>query len=341
MSAPSTTNFFDAAEFVYRDESDLPAGLTPLTNANGQAIASLKTADGFYGAAYETTGGKIIVAFEGTDLGGVTSNPGFVEPQLQADQQIYEGQNPAAYTDALRLTRWAVQVARADGISRNDVFVDGHSLGGAEAEYVAARTGLGGDTFGAPGIPSSDIAPGETSHLVNYVDYGDPVGNYGATPNKEGNFLASPDIVRFGAATYVGEASTAKALGQAGALYGETPVGSAAAIGILAKATVDHHLLQDYATDLGIAPATSTPGWMSNLTVGQITGLISGLLGSGTGALASSGGSSIAGEFTQLAQVISGASEALSGSSLHVQASEPAAASFAADTHKHAITMSV
>ena len=339
MSAPSTTNFFDAADFVYRDESDLPTGLTPLTNAGGQAVASLKTADGFYGAAYETSAGKIIVAFEGTDLGGIASNPGFVEPQLTADQQIYEGENPAAYTDALRLTRWAVQVAKADGIGRSEVFVDGHSLGGAEAEYVAAQTGLGGDTFGAPGIASSDIAPGETSSLVNYVDYGDPVGNYGASPNKEGNVLASPDIVRFGAATYVGDPSTAKALGQAGALYGETPIGFAAAIGILGKATVDHHLLQDYAADLGITPATSTPSWMSNLTVSQLTGVLSGLLGGGASPLTSSTG--ITGEFAQLAQVIGGASDALSGTNLKVQATDSTVATLTADTHKHAVTMSV
>ncbi len=56
--------------------------------------------------------------------------------------------------------------------------------GGAEAEYVAAQTGLAGDTFGAPGIAAGDITAGEKSNLTNFVDYGDPVGNYSDNPNR-------------------------------------------------------------------------------------------------------------------------------------------------------------
>ena len=42
---------------------------------------------------------------------------------------------------------------------------------------------------------------GATSRLVNYVDYGDPVGNYSAVSNYLGGFLHSDEILRFGGPT--------------------------------------------------------------------------------------------------------------------------------------------
>ncbi len=127
-----------------------------------------KAADGFHGVAFETASGQVIVSFEGTDLGGLQTKPVFVGAQIQADQQIYEGENPKLYADALRFTDRVEAVAAAQGISQSSVFVDGHSLGGAEAEYVAAQTGLAGDTFGAPGIAAGDITSGEKSNLTNF-----------------------------------------------------------------------------------------------------------------------------------------------------------------------------
>ena len=310
MTRPSTTQFFDAAQWVYRDDPTLPDSLSQLIGRTGQTVTGSVAKDGFFGAAFETSGGQIIVSFEGTDLGGLQSKPGFVNAQLGADLQIYHGENPAAYTDALRFTRRVLAVAAAEGISRDDVFVDGHSLGGAEAEYVAAKTGLGGDTFGAPGIPSSDIVAANSSRLIDYVDSGDPVGNYSSNPNHEGNVLASNDIERVGSVSYVGDASAAAALKTAGRLYGTSTIGDTAALGILAQATVDHHLLQDYAADLNITPAAPSPDWMSNISVSQLGQLLAGLVGGQTGAGASLSalgqGGSLTDDIAGLAQAIGG-----------------------------------
>ena len=67
-------------------------------------------------------------------------------------------------------------------ILQNSIYVTGHSLGGAEAQYVAYMKPAvaGGITFGAPGIPpyAGSNANANVSNVYNYVDYGDPVGNY-------------------------------------------------------------------------------------------------------------------------------------------------------------------
>ena len=283
MARPSTSDFLNAADAAYSSDPTGTSGLSLLTNAAGKAVMATKAADGFHGVAFETASGQVIVSFEGTDLGGLQTKPVFVGAQIQAAQQIYEGENPKLYADALRFTDRVEAAAAAQGISQSNVFVDGHSLGGAEAEYVAAQTGLAGDTFGAPGIAATDISPGEKSNLKNFVDYGDPVGNYSDNPNRVGNLLSGDDIERFGKATYVGQRSNALTLGEAGLLFGTSPVGTATAAGILVNATLDHHLIEDYAADLGVSLPGGGSGAGSKLTAADITGALSIILGADTG----------------------------------------------------------
>ncbi|HEX4764651.1 MAG TPA: hypothetical protein VH414_00040 [Lichenihabitans sp.] len=281
MTTPSTADFFDAAAAAYDGDPAAASGLTLLQGARGAVTATRK--DGFHGVAFETVTGQVIVAFEGTDLGSLNTRPTFVNAQIQADRQIYDGANPTLYDDAFRFTHRALAVAAAQGISPNNVFLAGHSLGGAEAEYVAANTGLSGDTFGAPGIPSADIAPGEASGLTNLVDFGDPVGNYSANPNLLRNFLASDQIERFGAPTYLGNPSDARALSTAGRIFGQTDVGTAVSLGILGHAVANHHLLDDYATDLGL-PASGTGGGLSGVSPQVLAQVIGDITGAGPNA---------------------------------------------------------
>ena len=68
----------------------------------------------------------------------------------------------------------------AHNLASNPTYATGHSLGGAEAEYVASIDHFIGATFGAPGTLHPvypGVGPGQT--FTNYVDYGDPVGNFG------------------------------------------------------------------------------------------------------------------------------------------------------------------
>ena len=283
MAKPSTSDFCNAADAAYSSNPAGTSGLSLLTNAAGTAVIATKPGDGFHGVAFETASGQVIVSFEGTNLGALQTKPVLVGAQVKADQQIYEGENPNLYADALRFSDRVEAVAAAQGISQSNIFVDGHSLGGAEAEYVAAQTGLAGDTFGAPGIAAGDITPGKKSDLTNFVDYGDPVGNYSDNPNRVGNLLSGEDIERFGKATYVGRRSDALTLSEAGFLFGTSPVGTATAVGILGNATLDHHLIEDYAADLGVSLSGGGSGAASKLTAADITGALSVIFGADTG----------------------------------------------------------
>ena len=285
MTKPSTSDFLAAADAAYSGDPAGTSGLSLLTGADGRPVTGTRAADGFRGVAFETDAGQVIVSFEGTELGSLQTKPTFVRAQIQADGQIAEGRDPSLYADALRFTRRAVATAAAQGVPRGDIFVAGHSLGGAEAEYVAVKTGLGGDTFGAPGIPAADINTGLASTLTNFVDYGDPVGNYSADPDRVGRLLMGDDIERYGAPTSVGHRSDAGALVAAGKLYGTSDLGTAAAVGIVARAAADHHPLQAYAADLGVTLPDGGSASAANLTAADIEGalaIISGREGAGS-----------------------------------------------------------
>ena len=257
---PTVPQFINAANATYsRDYSLLPADLRPF-EVDGKQLAQEVTGDGFYGAAFLTADDQVVVAFEGTHLSASGDDPAFVLGQIEANVQIYQGEAPAAYTDAVDFTQTVLQAAEAQGIGAADVFVTGHSLGGAEAEYVSAKLGLDGQTYGAPGIPAADI-PGASQPLpTDYVEYGDPVGNYSAKPNFLGGFLSSDQILRFGDAAYIGDPFARAGLEVAGALFGPgtTPAQNTEGLGLLAGLAAEDHVLTQYAADLGVT--LSDPG---------------------------------------------------------------------------------
>jgi hypothetical protein len=252
---PTVAEFIGAAHWTYgRDYGNLPADLVPF-EVDGRHLALEVTEHGFYGAAFLTPIDQVVVAFEGTFLSALPEDPEFVLAQIAADLQLYFGRAPAALADALGFTRGVLAAAEARGIAAGDVFVTGHSLGGAEAAYVAAQLGLAGATFGAPGIPAAAIPQGAASRLVNYVEYGDPVGNYSANPNRLDGFLFSDQILRFGAPTYLGDAAVeGAALEFAGALFGPgaTAQDRLEGLGLLAGLAAEFHVLTAYAADLGV-----------------------------------------------------------------------------------------
>jgi hypothetical protein len=252
--APTVAEFIDAAHWTYRrDYGDLPADLVPF-EVDGRHLALEVTEHGFYGAAFLTPSSQVVVAFEGTFLSDLPNDPGFVLAQLAANAQLYLGRAPAALGDALGFTRGVLEAAGARGIAAEDVFLTGHSLGGAEAEYVAAQLGLAGTTFGAPGIPAASIPEGAVAHLANYVERGDPVGNYSANPNLLDGFLFSDQILRFGEPTYLGEPIEGAALAYAGSLFGPdaTAQDRLEGLGLLAGLAAEFHVLATYAADLGV-----------------------------------------------------------------------------------------
>jgi hypothetical protein len=200
-------DYFAAAQWTYHHCSQTP----PDPFSKTILASSFDPAAGFYGAALKVNNppgaaDQIVVAFEGTDPSSETlhKDPVFLAGQIEADTQIYFGQIPKAFTDALAFTTGVLAMAGAEGIPTENVTVTGHSLGGAEAEYVASQLGLGGDTFGAPGIRSATVPDGSSPVLTNYVVYGDPVGNYSSDSGRLSNILFSADINHFGEVQSIG-----------------------------------------------------------------------------------------------------------------------------------------
>lgn len=210
MTAPTLNNTFDVSSWMYgnadnNDQPPIPTGLKPFDYAAGQFDSGLDDETGFHAAAFVTGGDDptVIIGFEGTDSSGLFQRPAFLEAQIAADLALFFGHVPEALTQAVAFAETVIAAAQQKGIPESRVVVTGHSLGAAEAAYVAARLGLGGTTFAAPGLNQGDVVfPGD--NLTNYVTYGDPVGNYSATPmNYEGAFLSDTDIRRVGAPTYI------------------------------------------------------------------------------------------------------------------------------------------
>src|SRR5262245_56094128 len=132
ISAPPPTlqEYLDAANDVYNRTSSPPdIFLTPLLYAE-------RASDGFFGRAYQDGFGNIIIAYEGTS----DNLPG----SMTADHLLMGGETPPAFGDALQ---FAQQVQAQFG--SHPIYLTGHSLGGAEAEYVATQISIqGGATFG-------------------------------------------------------------------------------------------------------------------------------------------------------------------------------------------------
>lgn len=277
MPRPAISEFLQASAWTYTQ------GQTPAPNpftVNGKQMTSLDVASGFYGAAFLSMSGQVIVAFEGTDIGGFEQQPEFVGAQLLADLTIYRGDKPPAFDDALAFTQAVIRQAAKVGISKDDVFVTGHSLGGGEAAYVAAQLGLGGATFGAPGIASDLVPAGAVSQLTNYVEWGDPVGNYSAPSFVESNILFSNNIARFGPAFYVGPMHGAILLAGANALLGPgaSDANKAAAIGLLGEAAYRYHLLTHYAAALSPFQVGQVSAWTDEPNRAEFTQILTEFL---------------------------------------------------------------
>jgi hypothetical protein len=241
--APTLADYWTAADLVYADNregkgSDLApptsSGLTLLLDSG--AVNSKWLSDGFFAQALEdTSSGDIIIAFEGSRP---FEGSAYGRASAHADSQILAGQTPTAFSDALAFAGDVEQYLIAHHLASNPTYVTGHSLGGAEAEYVASIDHFSGATFGAPGTLHPvypGVGPGQT--FTNYVDYGDPVGNFG---------------FHFGAVQEVGPVSdgaTTAAL--------ERTLGPA--LGALLAASL-FHPLNHYAADLGISTSLVASG---------------------------------------------------------------------------------
>jgi ELWxxDGT repeat protein/VCBS repeat-containing protein len=213
-----TQECLDASEFVYSQNAVISPGTSRLAESNLQLIADSRStisnglSDGFFAQAFRDLAGNIIIAFEGSILDPSSGfyNTTFGVASRAADEQLLEGNRPAALVHAVTFVRQVEAEANNAGLP---VYVTGHSLGGAEAEEVARQAAQGGPaiaggyTFGAPGLPQYTGGPNSQSTLTDYIDYGDPVGNFASDAQSALNTLAPATLNHYGRLAFVGNSS--------------------------------------------------------------------------------------------------------------------------------------
>ncbi len=225
---PNLQDYLDAANMVYNQDTSIAP---PGWNVVAESSPSLKS-DGFYAQAYSDGNGNIIISFEGTDPSRTSS---YSWGTFLADGMIFAHVDPPTFDEAYN---FASQI-KYQYLSSN-VYVTGHSLGGAEAEYVALKMGpsliSGGVTFGAPGLPGYN-GPSNLGNLTDYVDFGDPIGNF----ISNGNHYGTVQFVGFS--------------GNASQLPWNSNLTFSTASTILTQDINAFHLLPTYALDLGYTVA--------------------------------------------------------------------------------------
>jgi hypothetical protein len=297
---PSNAQNLNAANWSYsQGDAALPTGFSYLMEG-GKPVTLYNAPTGFYGAALVTSSGQVMVTFEGTNF--FTGSAEFTAAQVLDDAAITAGINAPSYQTALTFTQAAIADAESQGYNKSDIYLDGHSLGGADVEYVATQLGFPGTTFGAPGIPAADIPSNATPSITDYVEFGDPVGNY-AQGGSEGNIVQSDNIVHYGMVGWIGSYLGIVPLTTAAIAYDAGDY--ATAVAALAVA-LPFHLLGTYADSLGVPPLGN--GDLSSTALGNgeaaaaaifsslFKGGTAGTPGAALGATSSSGAATSSGE---------------------------------------------
>ena len=264
MAPPTLQNYYDISRWMYGfpDSNALPpipTGLQPFDYGGGQFDSGLLPS-GFHGASFLTQGPQpeIVIGYEGTDTAGIEERPDFLLAQVEADVALYFGGIPTALTDAVAFSRQVIAAAALQGITADRITITGHSLGAAEAAYVAAELGVDGLTFAAPGLSTTQIPSSGAGTLTNYVEYLDPIANYSFTPvNYETEFLWSDTIRRVGDPTYIGSAleeALRGLLSSAGDQFGpnSTLADRTAGLAAFGALALTYHPLTNYGADLNL-----------------------------------------------------------------------------------------
>jgi hypothetical protein len=191
---PTLQEFLNAANAVDRDNGNgVGPSLYPPASAgfmlvmDSTAVNQAWLSDGMFAQAFMDSKGDIIVAFDSSIIN--PNDPNFHTPYANsseiADAEIALGITPQAFLDADAFVRTLEHNLGARYLSTHPIYLEGHSLGGAEAEYVGNAEHLGGVTFGAPGTRNPTYGPGgsifdlQSPSFINFIDRGDPVGNFG------------------------------------------------------------------------------------------------------------------------------------------------------------------
>jgi hypothetical protein len=160
---------------------------------------------GFHATAYRSVLAphNIIIAYRGTDpalFSGKTNAEKFdhalttmqdiaVDATMVRDAVNPQREAADAFTQAM------IDKAASQGVSKDHIFVAGHSLGGTLAEIEAANFGLAGFTYnayGATGLLNGPPRPG--THLTNYRMAGDVVSAANAHIGEVVSLASKEDV---------------------------------------------------------------------------------------------------------------------------------------------------
>ncbi|MGP0105015.1 cadherin-like domain-containing protein [Rhodoblastus sp.] len=255
-NAVDSPNNTDVVPGVAQSSSSSGAsGFTLLPDALGALAKDDVNNDGFFAQAYIDPSGNIIIAYEQSE----PTIPNSAETPYQADStsadiDIFKGQEPKALSDAVAFAKDVETAAFVDGDALDPIYVTGFSLGGTEAEAAAEALNIsaggfisGSATFASTGLPDYK-SPGGNNDFLNFVDTGDPVGNYAQDSVSELNSLSNTGS-HFGTVQLVGTAAGADNLSFAlGAAKGNFNFTEAASM-FFALAT-EYHNLENYDSDL-------------------------------------------------------------------------------------------
>lgn len=253
---PTVTQFLNAANAEYV-LGGVPAGMHPFA-VLGIPVSYTNDLDGVSAQVWVTPQNQIIIAYQGTTGGeNIAINPAAAASQLIADIGVYAGVTTPGEIDSLNFANVVVGLAKLEGYSTANIFVTGHSLGGIEAEYVAAKSGLGGIGFESTGLPHFS-GEGVGANFVNIVTDGDPVGNYssdiaGEQPFAPGYVPGGGSLPHYGNIVTIGSASDEATLTKDVAKWGDgNLLDQAAVLANLVGLLLDFHLPGTQAHDLGV-----------------------------------------------------------------------------------------
>ncbi len=213
--------------------------------------------DGFFARAYvDVSQGNVIISYEGSIpsfASVIAPNQSYDSELTAADEALLIGQSPQALQDAVDFAQYVWAAAITQGYGTDPIYVTGHSLGGTEAEAaaLALNTSVAGGfisgsvTFAATGLPGY-LSPGGNNNFLNFVDTGDPVGNYANDSLSELRSISKTGS-HFGTVQLVGTAYGAASLGLALDIARNDEVAGVGAFLALAQ---QYHLLCNYYVDL-------------------------------------------------------------------------------------------
>ena len=248
----------DASKAVYSPNKNVgpPGGFTILTNSTLAALDANDVSDGFFAQAYVNSQSHIIIiAYEGSLFDLSTYGRGTEE----ADAALAIGQRPAALDHAVTFATDVETAATAAQLGGYTIYVTGHSLGGTEAEAAALALNnsvpggfiAGMLTFAATGLPGY-LSPGGNNNFINFVDYGDPIGNYARDSVSELSLISATGS-HFGSVDLIGPSWHAAFIDAALAVATVSGVDALPDfLLLLGGGAYLYHPLPNYASDLGL-----------------------------------------------------------------------------------------